>query len=852
MADKLRLEVLLSAVDKVTAPLRNITQGSKKTAQAVGEAVTALKKLQSQQRALAGFKQASDQMRATRQQLQSARAALAELAVQTHTTQEAQRAHAAQMKAAQAVVQRLSISFDKQTASVRRARAVMQERGITDPATAEARLAAQVEKTTQAIRRQQAARERLQRLERTRNAMAVRGAAMTGAGYGLAYGGQRALHALGGPLGQGRNSALEELRIRALGLEQSQAEEAIGFAREFKAYGNSTVDNLALMRDAITVFNDVHHARDAMPLLTKMKFANEATFGAEHGEEQDKKFMDMLKVIEMRNGANNRTDFERNANLVQQVITATGGRVGADDWLQLIKTGGVAAKGIGEKEFFYRLEPLVQEMGGFRLGTGMMSAYQNIYQGKTTKRAAVLLDQLGLIADPSKVKHDKVGQVAQLGVGALKGAELFQKSQFQWMEKVLLPALASHGLTSEKQVLDAMGGIFSNRSAAQVFATMYQQRAMINKSYALNERADNVDTLYGRSQGTPQGRELELRARKNALYERLGSAVMPGYVALLQMLTRIVEGVNRLATEYPMLTKALGYGAAIILGTATALGVLLIPMGVLLAKGALLRWVLARMGFSLFGAGAAAAAAAPAMGLLYRAGFMLGRAFVWLKAAGSALLIGLRAVAAFLIANPIVFAIALLATAAYMLYSRWDDVVGGFKLLMQDIGAAVSGAAQYVMGLGARFFDAGAAIMQGMYNGITSRLGAVRDAIGSAATGAIDWFKEKLGINSPSRVFMQLGSYVGEGAALGIRQGAGLVRGAAIGMAGAAMVPMAAMAGAGAAPAGPMATASTYQITINAAPGMDQQAIARAVASELDRRERAQASRRYSRLDDID
>jgi hypothetical protein len=39
-------------------------------------------------------------------------------------------------------------------------------------------------------------------------------------------------------------------------------------------------------------------------------------------------------------------------------------------------------------------------------------------------------------------------------------------------------------------------------------------------------------------------------------------------------------------------------------------------------------------------------------------------------------------------------------------------------------------------------------------------------------------------------------------------------------------------------------------ITINAAPGMDEQALARAVAAELDRRDRAKAARSRSRLSD--
>ena len=49
-----------------------------------------------------------------------------------------------------------------------------------------------------------------------------------------------------------------------------------------------------------------------------------------------------------------------------------------------------------------------------------------------------------------------------------------------------------------------------------------------------------------------------------------------------------------------------------------------------------------------------------------------------------------------------------------------------------------------------------------------------------------------------------------------------------------------------------MAPGASYSITINPAPGMDPQAIARAVSAELDRRERAKRSRVLSQLSDID
>ena len=47
-------------------------------------------------------------------------------------------------------------------------------------------------------------------------------------------------------------------------------------------------------------------------------------------------------------------------------------------------------------------------------------------------------------------------------------------------------------------------------------------------------------------------------------------------------------------------------------------------------------------------------------------------------------------------------------------------------------------------------------------------------------------------------------------------------------------------------------SSSSYSITINPAPGMDPQAIAREVAAELDRRELANGARRRSAMQDKD
>ncbi|AZR93242.1 phage tail tape measure protein [Bordetella trematum] len=68
----------------------------------------------------------------------------------------------------------------------------------------------------------------------------------------------------------------------------------------------------------------------------------------------------------------------------------------------------------------------------------------------------------------------------------------------------------------------------------------------------------------------------------------------------------------------------------------------------------------------------------------------------------------------------------------------------------------------------AKFSDLGGMLMQGLVNGITNAAGAVKEAISNMGGGVIGWFKEKLGIKSPSRVFMGMGEFVSDGAAVGI------------------------------------------------------------------------------------
>jgi hypothetical protein len=886
MATPLTLKLILAGAAKAVAELKPLDKQSRAAAAGLKQSRDALKLLNGQLAQIDGIRKYQGELTNQSNGLKVLRTNL-------NSVTRTYGANSAQAVALQAQVAKATAAYDKQRNTLLQLRSAATASGIRNLTADQSRLRSEVTSTHAVIAQQRARLEALANVGARKAKMretfgktrAVAGSlAMAGAaGIGTAYGVRRAVDE---PLHQIRDYETNTARIESLGLGKEESDRAIEYAKRMKSFGTSMNDNLGLMLDATTAFADVHHAEMVTPTLAKMKFANKAMFGAEKGEENEAKFMDMLKVIEARNGLSSKEEFVKQADMVQRVITATGGRVDSTQWLDFVKRGGIAAKGLSSEAMYYQMEPIVQILSGASAGVGLRGAYQNLYQGRTTKRAAQNLDKYGLIGDKSKVKHDKTGQTSSLDPGALLGSDLFRTNQFEWMEKVLLPQLAKKGISDEKGIVDAIGSIFSNTSASGLFSQMFLMRDQIHKNAKLNAGAFGIDQLDNRARRSLSGQELDAQARFHDAMRDAGAAILPTYISLLGTVTSAMQGVTNFARENPVLASYLGKSvlwlgllaagfAAVTLGAAALLG----PFAVV------------RYGLGLFGI--KAAVLSPVLTLMSRAIGGVATGIMWL---GRALLM-----------NPIGLAVTGIATAAFLIYRYWGPISGFFSGLWDRAKAAFSEFWQYLGGsmpaalatvgaailnwsplglfyrafaevmqwfnieLPANFTTFGAQIMQGLVNGITGGLGAVQDAISGAAESTLNWFKEKLGIRSPSRVFMEAGGYIVEGAAIGIDRSLPMLRAAALGLAGATSVGVPAMAStfplsldsfdtrpplaapaAGRAGAGIVVQGDTITIHITAAPGGDAQGLARAIRAELDKREADKRARMRGAFIDYD
>lgn len=1083
MNNALKLRVVFDMIDNMTKPLKNILAGNKGLAGSLKEVRRELAGMGKTQKSIGEFRQLRGGLAATASQLKAARERAGALAASLRALGPPSRQMIADFERAKQVASRLSTAHETQSNRVRTLRDQLANAGIStrNLAQHERDLRSNITATTATMQEQmsklEALSEREKRVATARAKMqAVQGvaASMAIGGYAARSAGSHVLGGVGETLNEAKAYEQQTSQFRALGVGESKLRDAITFSDSIDVKGLSKLDKLKLLKETYTITRDMHHAEEMAPILAKMKVGIESVMarrglGEGHGEVAEQMLMDLVKTTELRGSLKSPEAFRQAVDNATKAYVASGGTVKPEDFLNAIKTGGIAAKQLGDNSFYFGLLHTMQEMGGFRAGTGLMSAYSNWAQGRTTQQTADDLVQIGLL-DRKSVKMGKTGHVTKVLGDALKQVDLYKTDPFEYLMKVVVPRINPNGKLNDQQVVSRIGQLFSSRKGGDLFSSLYLERANIMKHRESAPKAYGVDDLYDEGMSIAYGKEMDVLAKKATLEKEIGEKILPLYNRGLERTATLIEQVSGwmarnegtarvLAIGLAMLGGLLVTGGTLTIGLAAIIGPLALArygMTMLGIQGGLLRGVLVRTAgaasFSFASTGKAAQSAAARMRTAVSAAWQASspgaacstlRGYInslgqrvpaacraakaavqqWGVSAASALKEGIsaarqytvqlwRAVAAQMAAtraaaasrwtmarqyvarrgasgmavdaaqgsfrlikggaagvingvasalgvlgqtllfvgrvallSPIGLIITGIALAALLIVRYWEPIKAFFSgfwegltdglrplapifshvfgilgtvfeplkpvfAWLMDAVKGVWGWLKHLLGpvdasresldaatgagkgfgewlaniivlaaqAASRFVELGANIMSGLVNGIKSGLGSVKDAISNVADSTVAWFKEKLGIHSPSRVFGELGGFVSLGAAIGMEGEQGRVARAAAALATVATLSFgtptlaAGVRLAQPAPAAPFVrptvpidtrppitsrpATKTATVSSGDAPitihihGNDPQAIARAVAAELDRRERAKRSRTGSSLSD--
>lgn len=864
MAD-LQLRVSLQALDKATGPLRRIMGAATGLKDKLLQAEKGLRAMQRQQGLIDSLRRqqqatasARAEWRAASQRLEALRRAQAGA---SQTTREQARA----LKEAERHVRSLHAARLRQLQALRQVRARMMDAGMQagQAARHEARLKASMQTATAAIEQKRRALERLNRIEQTKKRGAELARNMGLAGAGAWFAGRAALSKAGGFLGAGEEFEAQMSRVQALTRLDKNSAELAALRAQARQLG------------ADTMFSATEAAEG-------QAFLGMAGFDAKQIQAAMPGLLDMAKAGD--------TDLGRTADIGSNILGGFGlaaedmSRV-SDVLTQTMTTSNVTLEMLGETMKY--VAPQARAAGASLEEMAAMTGLLGNVGIQSSQAGTALRAMLLRLAAPT-------GKATK-ALAALKVQTADAQGNMRGIIDVLADvAKATQGMGSARR-MGYLKQIFGEEPASAV-------AELIDKagSGGITAYLAKVRDSQGAAARTAQTMSDNMRGLRDELSSawddvKIGffDQIAPELKEWGQLLLGFLRGLGDWVKNNPATVKwlarlAVGFGVL-----ATAAGAVLVPLALVLAKVVAVRYVLSKLGLGLSPLGGGFGQAAGGAGLLARAAGWLRGAVARL----APLLAGLGAAGALAFGG--------LAVAGWLWYRDFDNIMAGGSLLLDDVvngewrrllgfvpdmfRQALDGVGQALQGtwiadMGAvlvgylaeiraqlaswiaqvkswipgEFLQIGRDMVQGLKNGITGSMQAAKEAVQGLAGKAVDWFKSPLQIHSPSRVFEQLGGFVSEGAALGIARRAPRVAKAAAAM---AALPALAAAPALAAP-GPMlgagaggvvmqAAPAAINVTINAAPGQDAQAIARAVSAELDRRERARAAGRFSRLTDL-
>lgn len=869
----LRLQVILQAIDKATAPFKRVTDSSSKTARALRDARDKLKELNAQQKSLGEFRELRTGLQGTATKLNEAQARVSHLAQALGQVGPPTKAMVRDFATAKREAAALSQQHQRQSVTVQAVRDKLTAAGISASSFGahERRLRADIEATTGAIADQtaklkaQGAQQRRLADMRAQHAKAMQGTAVAaGAGVaGIATGRTISRPLVSSLQAYGdQESAAMQLRASVMVADGSVPAEFKQISDLAQKLGDRLPGTTADFYEMMTV-------------LKKEGMSNAAILG---GLGESAAYLGVQLQMPM----------DQSAKFAAQMQDAT--RSTEAEMMGLMD--------VIQRTFYLGVDS-TQMLAGFSKLSGSLSTLRKtgVDAANSLAPLLVMMNQSGMSdggsagnairkvidAGLNAKKLDKTNSMLSGSNAGFKLNFADQSGQFAGLDNVFEQLKKIKTIQSDVVRKSVMRELFGDDAEThQVLGVMMDKgidgyREVVAKMQAQADLRKRVDEQLGTLKNVLEAAQ---GVGTNVLAS-IGETVAPELKALVGWLGKAGERIGAWVKANPGLVAALVKAAAVIAALYVGIGGLL-----LVVSSFLLPMLVMRMAFSAISL--QGGFLMRILGLVTSAFRLAGTAVLWL---GRALLM-----------NPIGLIITAIAVAAYLIYRHWSPISTFFVGLWGRVRAAFDQFWQYLGGsvpaaiatvsaaivnwspagllyqafaeamrwlgfdLPARFTEFGGQMMAGLANGITGALGQVRDAITGAADSALAWFKEKLGIRSPSRLFMSAGGEISNGAALGINSRAGYVRQAALGVATAAasVLPLA-TTDAGAMPRidtrAPIsasaaqaahAAASKYEIHIHAAAGMDPQAIARAVSAELDRRERAKGAARRSSLSDTD
>lgn len=716
----LRLQVVLSAVDKITRPFRSARDGSKELAAALKASKDGLKSLNEQAGRIDGFRKTRSQLAITANNLKAAREEAARLAVQFTETNRPTAQQARLLEQAKNRASQLQQTYNGLRLSVQRQREALNAAGIDTKQLSEAqrRLKTDALAATGAIERQQAELRKLgerqqkinaiqarhEKLTETRNKLAGNGAGMVATGVATGA----TLMAPVRAYADSENAATQ-LAASMMGPGAKVLPEYEKINKLAVSLGDKLPGTTADFQNMMTMLR-----RQGMSAQSILGGLGEAT---------------AYLGVQLQMGPTDAAEFAAKLQ----------------DATQTNEKDMMALTDIIQKGFYAGVDPGNMLQGFSKIGSAMdIIKKKGIDAAKEFAPLLVMADQQGMEGGSAGNAYRKVLQAMMdnkkiQGVNEdLKGTGVkFNftngKGEFAGIKKMYAQLDQLKALSTEKR-LRTLKDMFGddaetlqvlNNMIAKGIAGYRETAAKLDNQASLRERVDaSLKTLSNRWDAASGSFTNAMAA--------IGETVAPALKQLADWLGNLASALGTFVKQHPQLTAALFKMAAGFAIATVAIGSILLALAVILGPMLVMRMVMNKVGLQAF----------TSFGLMRKAIGVVGNSVLWLGR--------------LMMANPILAVIGLIAMGAIYIWQNWDTLGPKFAALWDAISTKVSNVwtairtyistkwneiVADVQALPARFQEAGSQMIDGLLAGISQKWDALKSKLSSLKDYLPDFLK---------------------------------------------------------------------------------------------------------------
>lgn len=336
----------------------------------------------------------------------------------------------------------------------------------------------------------------------------------------------------------------ELARLRQMGLNTAQINEAKAFTDSHSVMNTSRLDRLRIFTDAQGSFREsgmggkkaMEAAEIMMPILAKYEVASQALSGQSQAAAGGN-MRNLNKIVEIMGGL---SDTAKASSIVDGVFKASqssGGMVDPRALKLFVAHGSTATNHQSIRAIMGALEPIIGEMGGDVTANGMLTAYNRIS------------------GNMSLVPKNLRREMARLGIADGTGIEQFrsltnlQATNLPGYIKKMMQIYKAHGITNSVDI-EHDNSILFGRGGAKIYNRIMAQMGTIEQSLG----------SYDISRGTmpilndPNNHVLMAREAMAKSFEDL-------QIALAQkggVMESFTRGIDNVTKGINVLTRAVG------------------------------------------------------------------------------------------------------------------------------------------------------------------------------------------------------------------------------------------------------------------------------------------------------